>query len=306
MANEVTYATSGDIRLSAAMAASFLLLLADRSTLIDHPALFYAGSVNARSSTVLKIPQAGLLGYDLLAVDASENTAVANTAFTDGSGTVTVERYTKVYEPTDLNRMVGQFGLLDPDMMAMDALISAQLTLTSLVANLVDNFANTSGASGIDLDLATFLAADAALDARDATGPKLALLHSANVAHLKEELALVSGGGVQFAEATQQMINAFGTGYRGRLLGVDIMSSNYVPASGSDRHGGMFTRGAIAWADGVPPIDNPMEQTLLGAGVMYERERTAREAETAHIMHRYLGVSEQLDDCGQTIIADGS
>lgn len=304
--NEITYSSSGDIRLAAALAASFLLLLDDRTALIDHPALFYAGSVNFKGTTVLKVPLVGLLGYDLLSVDASENTDVDETALTDGSSTVTVERYTKVYTPTDLNRMVGAMGILEPEMMAMDAMISAQLTLTSLLANLVDNFSNTSGASGVDMDLATLLAADAALDARNAVGQKLAILHTSAVSHIKEELALVSGGGVQLAPATQDMISRVGTGLRGSILGIDIVASNYVPASGSDRHGGMFVRGALAWADGIPPVDNPVEQTILGPGVMYERQRLGTKAETRQIMHRYLGVSEIIDDAGQTIIANGS
>lgn len=305
MANEIKLSGIGDLGTAEVLSTKWLLLLANRSVIMDHEALIYAGSVVGSGSGVVKIPQIGLGGFNLLAVDASENTTVANTALTDGSGTVTVQRYAKIYSATDLARLTDANGLLSLESFAMDGFMSAQLTVSSLIANLMDNFSNGVGSSGVDTDLATFIAAQSALEARNVSGDFLSLLHSAQWGHLKEELALVSGGAIQFAEPTQGQINATGPGFKGRLLGTDVVVNNFVPLSGSDRVGGMFGRGAIAWADGAPPVDDPTNQRAMGQGVMFERGREVRESETLMVTTMYYGVTEQIDDAGESITGAG-
>jgi hypothetical protein len=304
--NEIKYSGLGDLRTAEALAARFVLLLAERGIIIDHPALMYAGNISGRGSAVLKVPQIGLMGYDLLAVDTSENTNTDETALTDGSGTVTVQRYVKVYTPTDLARMTSPYGELDQNSLAMDAFASAQVTITSLIMNLLDNFANTSGASGVDMDLATWIATQAALEARNVDGDYMAGMHSSGWSHLREEIALVQGGTVTWDPANADMVNRTGRAYRGRLLGSDLFVSNFVPASGGDRVGGMFGFGALAWADGTPPVDDPVTQRLLGGGVLFERDRVPRKGETDFVSSMYYGVSEQIDDAGQTFTHLGS
>ena len=306
MADEIKYSGIGDLRTAEVLMSQWLLLLANRSVIMDHPALMYAGNVTGSGSGVIKIPQIGLGGYDLLAVDASENTTIANTALTDGSGTVTVQRYAKIYSRTDLAGLTDSQGLLSQEMFALDGFMAAQSTVSSLIANLMDNFSNGVGSSGVDTDLATFLAAQSALEARNVTGEFLSLLHSAQWGHLKEELALVSGGAVVFADATQAQIAATGPGLKGKLLGTDVIVNNFVPTSGSDRVGGMFGRGAIAWADGTPPVDDPSRQRVMGQGVMFETGREVRESETLMVTTMYYGVTEQIDAAGESITGAGS
>jgi len=56
MANETTYASLSDSRLSEILAAEYDLLLASRTRLADHPALLYGGSITNTGSNVIKRP----------------------------------------------------------------------------------------------------------------------------------------------------------------------------------------------------------------------------------------------------------
>lgn len=300
-----TYAISGDIRVTETLGAQFLLLLANRVSVVSDPAILYAGNVTMSGSTTRKIPQIGLMGYDLLALDASENTSITDTALTDGSGTVTVQRYAKVYTPTDLLRLTDSQGMITEANFALDGFVSAQQTITNLIANLCDNFGNGVGASGVNTDLATWIAAQSALEARNAIA-SVGMLHSAQWGHIREELALVSGGAITFAPATQQQIGQVGQGLKGELLGTRVIVNNFVPLSGSDRVGAMWGLGAIATADGTPPIDNPVEQRYVGGGVMFERVRNGRQSQTQMITSMYYGTAIQIDDAGESITGAGS
>ena len=68
----------------------------------------------------------------------------------------------------------------------------------------------------------------------------------------------------------------------------------------------MFGRGAIAWADGTPPVDDPSRQRAMGQGVMFETGREVRESETLMATTMYYGVTEQIDAAGESITGAGS
>jgi hypothetical protein len=105
MADEIIYSGIGDLSLAAALSAEYILLAADRNALPNHPALQYVGDISVGAhSAVIKVPHIGLMGYNLLA-STGDGTSVANTALTDGSTSVTVGRYSKAYEASDLAKM---------------------------------------------------------------------------------------------------------------------------------------------------------------------------------------------------------
>ncbi len=305
MANEIIFSGIGDLTVAESLSNAYILLAAERQALQNHPALMYVGDigVGARSNTI-KVPHLGLMGYDLLA-STGDGSAVANTALTDGSSTVAVARYSKSYEASDLARMTAG-GLVNVDMMAMDAVLSGALTLTSLVANLVDNFSTTAGTSGVDATTANFLDAITANEIAHTEGPLMALLHPVQWGDIRKDLGINSGGALQFAPATAELIAFRGTGFQGSLAGVDVFTSTFVPTAnaGADRAGGMFGKGAILWGDGTIPSEADPNQIVIAGKVLFERVRTGKSGLTAYVSHRYLGAVEGIDGFGVSIITD--
>lgn len=305
MANEALFANIGDLVVAEALTNAYILLAAERSALQNHPALFYVGDigVGARSNT-LKVPHIGLMGYDLLA-STGDGVAVGNTAITDGASTVAVGRYSKSYESSDLARMAAT-GLLNIDMMAMDAVLSGALTLSSLIANLMDNFSTVVGTTGVNATAANFLDAITANEIAHTPGPLLAVLHPVQWGDIRSDLAINTGGALQFMPATAELIAYRGTGFVGSLAGVDVVTSTFVPAvnSSADRAGGMFGKGAILWADGTIATEGDPNQVVIAGKVLFERVRNGKAGTTAYVSHRYLGVVEGIDGFGVSIITD--
>jgi hypothetical protein len=306
MADEIIYSGIADLRTAEALSAEILLLLADRNALPNHPALLYAGDAVGRGSSVLKVPAVGLMGYDLLSAPG-DGSAVANTALTDTAFQVTVARYSKAYEASDLARLTDPAnGKIKVAEFASDAVVSSSNTLVSLVANVTDNFTSTVGSSGVDLSVNNFLAAIQTLEVAKNVGPYMAILHPQQMGDLRAAIANVTGGAIQWLPASQEQIQVLGNGYRGQWMGVDIFSSSYVPTAnaGADRAGGMFARGAVLWADSSIPSEGDPNQLVLAGKILFERERTAKSGLTAYVTHYYCGVSKGIDAAGVSIITD--
>lgn len=124
MADEIIYSGIGDLALAAALSAEYILLAADRNALPNHPALQYVGDISVGAhSAVIKVPHIGLMGYNLLA-STGDGSSVSNTALTDGATSVTVGRYSKAYEASDLAKMTAGAGGLSAQVFAMDAMVS--------------------------------------------------------------------------------------------------------------------------------------------------------------------------------------
>lgn len=306
MANETTYSSLSDTRLSEVLGAEYDLLLASRTALPNHPALLHGGSITGRGSNVIKRALYGLDGYDLPA-STGDGTAVANTVLTDDSATVTVARYSKAYAPTDLAVGTDPFAALNPQRLAQDALVSSNQELVALVAALMGGFSTVVGSSGVNLTVENFLDAKAALDIADAEGRAIAMLHPRQWHDLLNDLALNTGGGIVYTPATEEMLRMRGNGYQGVFAGVDVWTSTRIPTANAsaDRAGGMFVRGAMQWADmeTAPLVTNPNEQLAVG-NVLFERARDAHAGATAWVTHTYLGVAEVQDGAGVAIITD--
>jgi len=305
MANEIIFSGVGDLTLAENLSNTYILLAAERSALQNHPALLYVGDIGAGArSNTLKVPHVGLMGYDLLA-STGDGSAVANTALTDGSSTVAVARYSKSYEASDLARMTSG-GLIDPSAMAMDAILSGALTLTSLVANLCDNFSNSVGTSGVDATVANFLDAITANEIAHTEGPLMSMLHPVQWGDIRKDLGINAGGALQFAPASAELIAFRGTGFQGTLAGVDVFTNTFIPLmnAGADRGGAMFGKGAILWADGSIPVEADPNQVVIAGKVLFERVRAGKSGLTAYVSHRYLGAVKGIDGFGVTIATD--
>ncbi|WP_290608031.1 hypothetical protein [Janthinobacterium sp.] len=308
MANEIIISGLGDQTTTEVLAGKILLLLADRNALPSHPALMYAGSVNGRGSNVLKVPHVGLMGYDLAAL-TSEGTAVTNTALTDASSTITVVRYSKVYQASDQARMIDANGVLNIDFFAMDAVVTQAATLLSLVANVTDDFTATQGTSGADATFANFLDCITTLEVAKVIGPFLGILHPQQWGDIRKDIATASGGAVQWNGGSQAMLDKAmkGLGAQGNFCGVDVFTTAYVPNANAaaDRAGGIFGPGAVLWGDGVIPLEaDPNQAHLNGGKILFERVRTGASGYTGYVSHMEAGVSLGINACGVSLITD--
>jgi hypothetical protein len=302
---QILYSNLTDQITSEVLTGEFLLALADRSALPNHPALIQLPDVNGGGSVALKTPQIGLMGYDKMS-STGEVATSSTTALTDASALVTVSRYSKRYEASDLARVVDAHGVLNAQMMAMDAVATYSATLRDLIANLVDNFSTTVGTSGVDGSIEDILDIVATLEIAAVEGPYLGIVHPRQWHDAVKDAALNSGGAVQFSASGQAMLEAMkGLGYKGSLLGVDWFTTLDVPDinGNADRAGGVFGRGALAWAQGPIIADPDLPQVNIGP-VLLEKDRTAAAATTGFLMHVNLGAGEQIDAAGVTWVSD--
>ncbi len=307
MANEIIISGLSDQTTTEVLAGQYLLLLADRNAVPSHPAIKYMGSANGRGSNVIKVPHIGLLGYDLAAL-TSEGTAVTNTAFTDNSSTLTVVRYSKVYQASDQARMIDANGLLNVDFFAMDAMVTQSSTLLSLIANVTDDFTATQGTSGADATFANFLDCITTLEVAKVIGPFFGLLHPQQWGDIRKDVATASGGAIQWNGGSQAVIDAMkGLGAQGEFCGVSVFTSAHVPTANAaaDRAGGIFGPGAVLWADGVIPLEgDPNQVHLAGGKVLFERVRTGASGYTGYVSHIEMAVSLGINACGVSLITD--
>lgn len=304
MANETTIAAlSADV--AEAVAAEYLLLLADRAYIGNLPTLHYAGSVNDRYSNVLSVAHAGLGGYTGLASTA-ESTAVANTVLGDGKTQITVAKFSKNHQPSDMIRMI-MGGTFNPQALALDAAAAGAATLSDLIADVIDGFTATAGpGSGINLDIPSLLAGVGKMGTLNADLSKgvTGALHGQQWSDVLEDYATV-GGVIPFTNGIGDLAVLRGGSYLGTWLGVEWHRSNRVVTAnaGADRAGGLFAFGGVVWADGQYVVEDPANQMVIGRNVLFERTRLGTAGATNYTTHTSVGVAKALE-AGVTIISD--
>jgi hypothetical protein len=308
MADEILYAGLADQRTAEVLSGNYLMMIADRNALPQHPALAYVGDMYGSGSTTRKVAHLGLIAYDLPTAVA-DGASASNTALTDGSTTVAVAGYSKAYERSDVAKFTDSLGVINATTFAQDAAASSAMRLTNLIANVTDDFTQTVGSTGADLTLANFLAAIGLLEinsqAAIAEGEAMFLGHTVQLGDLRTAMSTV-GGAIQWYMPSQLLLPIRGGGYRGRYMGVDLFASPQVPTAnaGADRAGGMFIKGAVIWADMSVDTDSDANSLVIGGKVLFERSRTARSRLTSYVSSSYFGVSKAIDLLGVSVITD--
>ena len=302
-ANDILFSGLADLTQASALSARYLMMIADRRALPNHPALSagYQGSINDARSNIIKVSHVGLLGYDDNAQTA-DGSSVGVTGLTDSSSTITVVRYSKSYAASDLARMTAG-GILNVEAFAADAVQTQANRMTDVICDLIDGFTATGGTTGVDLDVADIVAALATMEVANMSGPFMGVLHGAQWGDLQGDIAVSLGGALAFQSATADLVGYRGEAFKGSWLGVDWFVSNRVNSNGTDRQGAIFGPGAILWADGMVPVDDPSQQMSIGGKILFERDRTASAGTTAWVQHAYFGASIGLQN-GLTLGSD--
>lgn len=240
------------------------------------------------------------LSYDFTLLDdlapsnvesPAEAADLTNRAVTTASVRATATVKAIMASVTDLAQKVSIIDVL-PEVQGILGRTMAEKYETDLAANLA-NFSNVSDA-GATLDVATFLAAIAALEQRDITQSLVSVVHPKQQGQVRSDIQ---------SKTTQYWGNSAGpsdfldryadNGYVGSLFGVPIYQTSLVPTSdaAANRAGAMFVPGEALgllelWA------------------VKAEMERDASKLLTEVVLSMAYGTVEIDDVRGQTIKSD--
>lgn len=293
-----------DLRLANVLSQEIALLLSDRTSIRTTGAIQYFGSVNGAGSDTVAIRQAGLDGYDAMAVTAAEDTDVTATSLQDASASIAVARYSLRRDLGDLAELTGQ-GASDITVqrLAASAVGEAEKCFMGLVATAIATFGTDVGSSGVDASVDDFFSGISTLEVANNSGPYFMLIHPQQLSDLQTSIR-AEAGALQFMAPTQEMLNAKGAGYAGSFLGVDVYTSSQVTSSGGNRHGAMWAAGALGYADANPIIGFGDTVRPAGSPVVVEIQRDASRAVTEVINHAYFGCSLVQDGMGVGFVTD--
>lgn len=304
MANEIYYSGLGDLRLAAILQQELVMKLADRASLRGHQSVIYLGNITGEGSTAAKVGIVGLDGFDVMS-SVAENATTSNTALTDAAATITVARYAKQYQMSDMARFTDSLGELSIPVLVQDAVMSADMTFQTALADVTDGFANNVGTTTVDLSLDNFYDAVYQLESQSVPGPYLCMLHPVQYADFQNSLR-AEAGAIQFMPATAEALSIRGPGFKGSFAGCEIFVSSKVPTAngGADRAGAMWGRGAVGYKDATPLAAQGAGLSVSAGPVMIEFERDAGYALTKVVSNYYFGVGIIEDLRGVSIITD--
>jgi N4-gp56 family major capsid protein len=202
------------------------------------PPLLKMFDLSGQASKTVKIPKAD----KFTAAAVAEGTELANSALTSTSVTLTASEVgiqatiTDVLEVSDIPAAHGarirQLGRAMGDKLDVD------------ICALFQGFANTAGATTVNLTASNILDAIYTLELYDAAslGQIVGVLHPRQSADFRTELE--ADAGVIYGGKSDSSIAAQGPGYFGEWFGIPFYQSTNVPTSNAaaDRGGGIFIR----------------------------------------------------------------
>lgn len=294
-----------DTRMADKLGAAILTTLADTADIMDVPgAVVFRGFVNGEGSDTERV---GFLDWDAdhAAATGAENTDISTTALADSSITIAVVRHGLRRDADDLVVLTAQMGAdTTYGTIAQKMVTADRMGWMDTLAAAIDSFTNIVGSTGVDMSVDDFFDAMTQLELNSVPGPYFCLLHPRQHADLRESLR-AEGGAIQYRGDVSDMLRIKGPGYSGNLLGVDIWKSTTIDGDGTDRKGGMWGEGALAWKGGrpVPPPGGTTWVPLLGHSAL-EFQRNASAATTEAVLHSYYGISVLEDARGVEIRTD--
>lgn len=317
--NSMTFSSISNLSVASAIDTNYVLLLAERNALPNHPALFFTRPIDRLATNVIVVPHIGLDGYNLPGTVA-DGATVGLTALSSGQTTITVQRQSFARGATDLARMVQPDGRISPAMLAADAVRAHASQLTALICDVIDGFTNTAGpGTGNDLDVISVMGCIGAGRVNNLPGAAyLGVLHGQQWSDLIVDggtsIGSAAGGTQNYNPQLAALQYLRGDSYQGSWLGVDWFVNNRVVTAnaGADRAGALVAYGGVMIGQGMfsGVVEDPINQFMIGsmgegvgAMTLVERDRDAPAGETAWVSHSYVGVSKGIE-AGITLISD--
>lgn len=232
MANEVTSAAGSAGELVAAEIVSRLVIDAAYAEAIM-PALVKVADISGDATNTMEFPKWPLLS----AGDLTEGTDAANTAINTSSVSVTADEAGIMITLTDV-LLAGAQTSIDPFAEQLGIALANKID-TDLLAEVAD-FTNSVGSSGVAMTEQNFLDAIYTLEAGNAKGPFVTVLHPKQVANLRTSVTTSGGQSWGGPAAGTADIGAMGS-----LYGVDIFQSTNCASvnTDADRQGVMMPMG---------------------------------------------------------------
>ena len=233
----------------------------------------------------------------------------ANSAYTTSKFQLTVARYGRTYQYTDLAGVSG--GAIDLDSVVQNLINGVALTMTDLTTALFPSFTDQVGTTTVDLSVDTMYDAQFALAINNASalGGLNAVLHPQQMNDFVSSLRGETGA-QQYVPATAEMLALKGPGIQGTWNGITFWASDSVETvnAGADRAGALMAEGAIAYTLGdVRRLQGhiPAQNILVDAGMLIvELNRDADNGMSSAIAHLYPATAIREDERGVEIVSD--
>lgn len=312
MANEITYTGNSNLFVAAALNQMLHELIVDRTDLRSLCTNW--GSVNGTGSLASKIAR-GSYSDAMGAANTDEVTAVANTAFTNSTVSITVARQALRRQVGDIYELVGG-PRPSIEAYAEDMARAASLRFTDMVCALFSGLSTGKGTTTVDLSVDDISDAQYALIQARAGGKVSCVLAPIQLTDFLESLR-GEGGAAEYSAATEAMLgfptDNVGYGLHGSWRGIDFWSCDSVATSGSDKIGAMFTPDAFAYMEGVPSSvlahaapGSYQSVASNGAPIFVEFERSAAAAMTDIVGNYYVGCAELEDARGVKLVSSAT
>jgi len=302
VSNEILSGSGGgnNILVTAIGAKMAMLLLADRASMRNHPALINLGE-NLVGTATEQYTQYGLDGYDLMS-SVTEIQSVGNTALTTAKQTVSPARYALAYDWSDYVETLDQTGQINSLRLALSIVMSGNMTFTNNLAKMIDDFSVVVGSTTVAYTHDTFLAGQFKLKQQKVPGPYLRIMKPKMFTDWQSDLE-ARGGVTQWRAATEQMQQLRGLGFEGEYNGIEVFTSDQVQTAnaGADWAGGIFGRGALGFKElRLKPAPASAFIILEAGPIRVEEIRSGRTEETAVRGTYYHGFVEIEDLRGVT------
>jgi hypothetical protein len=317
MAAEITTTTLNDFTNSALVEPTVILALSEKPGIANaHCRQF---SLIGKPTNALSIPTEtsfwGSANDDGVAVDlefnATEATAVGNTAYSSGVVTLTCAEYGVASAITD---NVGEDSVSGLD--AMNLFMGRMLHALTLAMDddylaQFANLSNSVGSSGVDLTIAQLVSAQQGLRTRGVTADRLAyILDNQQVLDIETGLMAANAAAAIFALSADRLIGYSPTANNGMDNNRQVMNFRGIPviASGltDTANAGADVVGACIVASSA--ANDAGGSTTHGIGwkrlPSFETQRQAKLRATDMVMTCRAGFVELQDGAGTAIITD--
>lgn len=288
------YADFGTLEYAQRLAENIGVDLYDEASLLGLPFLAYMGSANGSGSDTLRKTFVDL-GSALDASSVAEGADIPRSELAFGHKDVTIARLGVAVGQTDLLRLTNQYGQVD--LLALSAWMvnGMRNKMSAMVAALAPGFSQSVGSTGTALTVTTVLSGMTTLELSAFVGDMFGMFGPKQLADFRESLR-TEGGALQYAQATQEQVLRFGSGFRGSWGPLQLFSSSRVATANAnaDYDGLIATNGAAMWRDGVPP-STPGELEARFGALLLEYERAARAGDSGVVMQTYFGTGEHQD-----------
>ena len=229
----------------------------------------------------------------------------SNSAYTTGEFTLSVAKYVRAYELSDLVGISG--SPIDLDRIVRNLTAGVSLTMTDLICDAFGNLGTSSGTSGVNLSVDDIYDAQFKLNIAANSGPYTCVLAPIQMNDFRSSLRSESGA-IQFEAASADMLATKGPGFQGTWNGIQFYQSDSVATNGGNREGAMFADGCFAYT--MAPFSLlqghvPQSNILVDAGeLLVELVRDGYGGQTAAVAHMYPAVAEREDGRGVLISTD--